>query len=122
MATWPTTLPAITFPVGYAKRETRIRTQMEAGPDKVRTRFSNETIDVATPDMVLTKAQVDTLETFFVTTLNGGVDTFTWDDPMTGLSTDNFRFVERPRYRALRSATAAADRLWAVSFGLEILP
>ena len=120
MATWPGTLPALTFPVELTPSDPRIRSEVASGPAKVRTRFTRPT-PVAVPPMPLTKAQHDTLETFFVTTLSEGTATFDHDHPITG-TTLSFRFVDRPSYRALDPNPTAANRRWWASFSLEILP
>jgi len=120
MASWPGTLPALPFPVAFQPPDRRLRTEMGAGPDKLRTRYTRET-PVSVPPMMITKAQYDTLETFYVSTLAEGTLPFDHAHPATG-STVSFRFVDRPSYRGARPEAVVANRLWWASFSLEILP
>lgn len=121
MATWPSTLPQSLNVDGYmtSSQDGRVRTSMDAGPDFVRRRFSAVTVSHA-GTMILTTAQVATLETFFNTTLSGGSLSFDWhplgrhqDSPQVVL---DLRFMSPPSYRALGN-----DR-WQVDVALEALP
>ena len=64
---------------------------------------------------ILTTAQVATLETFYITTLNGGADTFTLNHPRTAVSS-TWRFVEPPSY------TRVPPDHYHANLKLEILP
>jgi hypothetical protein len=96
MATWPGTLPNPTSD-GYQEvmADNAIRSRMDAGPDKVRKRST------AAPVLFqlaynMTPTQVSTLETFFSTTINDGVNSFTMANPRTG-ATENFRITAPPQ-------------------------
>ena len=118
MAVWPT---AGNFPQTVAYRDFQeqtpaaiIRTQMEAGPDKVRRRYT------AAPRpframLSLATAQVATLDSFFVTTLAYGSLPFDWVHPRTG-SAGVFRFKGPITY------TRLGPDLWQAKFEMELLP
>lgn len=114
---WPLSLPQRPLAQGFNEQvpNTLIRTQMEAGPPKVRRRF---TAGIRTMDMQLriTPAQVDALDVFYDSTLQGGALPFDWVHPRTGVAA-TYRFVEPPSY-----ATMARGRLWTATLKLEILP
>ncbi len=114
---WPATLPQEPLAQGYAERapDTVIRTQMEAGPPKVRRRFTAGVRSIECR-LRLIPAQVDTLDAFFNTTVAGGALPFDWKHPRTGTAV-TFRFVEPPSY-----APVARGALWQASLRLEVLP
>lgn len=116
MATWPAGLPQRPLLQGASEQGqgTVVRTDMDVGPAKLRRRYTAEItrFDIA---LILTTAQVATLETFYDSTVNGGVDPFDWSHPRT-LAAAEFRFVSRPAYQPL-----GAD-YWRTAFVLEVLP
>jgi hypothetical protein len=116
MATWPGTLPAKPLDEGYSEDvpNTLVRTEMDAGPAKVRRRFTAG-VRKFNVSFILTTAQIATLDTFFVTDTNAGADQFTWDHPRTEV-TGSFRFISPPKY------SSAGGTHWKVSFQLEKLP
>ena len=117
MATWPGTLP--TSPEGPNYQEsppnTLIRTQMDAGPPKVRQRFTSGVRPLSFTWM-LTKAQVATLDTFYVTTLFGGSLSFDGLAHPRTLAATTFRFTAPPTYVYL------GPDVWRATTPLEILP
>jgi len=115
-ASWPGTLPTLLL-AGYTESppNTAIRTPMDGGVAKVRQRFTAAARPI-NGALLLTKAQVDTLDTFYVTTLNGGSDPFEFDNVRTG-ATEDFRFVSPPQY-----TNAGSDENWRVSMEIEQLP
>ena len=86
---------------------------MEEGPAKIR-RSPNPAPGKIVFQQPLTGAQTIILDTFFETTLGGGVST--WDDthPRTGAAVV-YRFVSRPRYEHI-----AADN-FSASYEVEIV-
>ena len=116
MASWPSTLPQSTLVSSYREttQEQVIRTKMEVGPDFVRRRATASPV-LFGMSMVLTNAQVETMDAFFDNTLFGGVGTFDWEHPRTGTA-GIFRFVSRPIYSALGGLYYSAE------FSLELLP
>jgi len=118
MAVWPT---AGGFPQTVAYRDFQeqtpaatIRTQMEAGPDKIRRRFTAapRPFKVTVP---LTTAQVATLDSFYVTTLSYGALPFDWVHPRTS-SSAAFRFKGPITYARL------GPDAWQAKFDMEQLP
>lgn len=115
-STWPSTLPTYPLYDGFEERVplNTIRTEMEYGPPKVRRR-STAGIRTFALTFALTKSQVASLDTYYVTTLVSGTCQFTGAHPRTGADT-SYRFVVPPRYSAL-----SCD-IWRASFELEVLP
>ena len=117
---WPASLPAFVETDGFddAFPETVVRTPMESGPAKQRRRFT------AAPEplragLVLTKAQHDTLKTFFVTTCKGGSLAFDWVHPISQAAA-SYRFKAPPRVAPLGQVAGLA--MVKASLDLEILP
>ncbi len=113
---YPSDLPQSFLVSGFeeAPQDTRIRTNMDAGPPQMRRRFT-QPIRFITGSMYLTKAQVATFDIFYENTLNGGVSSFIWKHPRTGANT-SFRFINRPSYASV------TNDLYITSFTLEALP
>lgn len=91
-----------------------IRSDMDVGPAKVRRRYT-ATIKQYGLRMVLTKAQIATLETFIDSTLGGGALTFDWVDHRTGAAA-TYRFIGRPAYQTIGA------EYWSADMALELLP
>ncbi len=115
MPSWPVTLPQTPLVEGFSRsrQDARLRTSMDAGPDKVRRRYT------AVPEnltcvFVMTDSQLDIFDVFYVDTLLGGALTFTWTHPMTGVSV-TCRVKDEPQ-------TVPRKRRWAVSMVIEVLP
>lgn len=117
MATWPATLPppAIST-LNETPPENRLSTPMEKGPAKVR-RFTTANIRPISFVMRCTKAQVQALDDFFVTTTFSGVDPFDYTHPRTGASV-RARFAPGsvPQYGEQEGV------LYNIGVNLEILP
>lgn len=116
MAVWPASLPSSLLANGYSRQkgDQTIRTQMDAGPAKVRRRFSAAPTEVS-GSMIVTMAQIGTLQDFFDQTLAGGSLPFDWADPVDG-AVVSWRFTAPP------SSAALGASLFRVSLSLEILP
>lgn len=116
MATWPATLPQELLSSGFQQKAQSqvIRSDMDAGPPKVRRRFTAKVITIQ-GSIEINAAQYETLETFFDTTLNGGATSFDWTHPITG-DTVSYRFKEPPTY------SAVGPVLFRAQLTLEILP
>ena len=114
--TWPATLPQLPRNSGASEKapDLAIRTNMDAGPAKVRRRFTAG-VRPHTMKLILTTAQVVILDDFFVSTLSGGAAAFDWVSPRTGGSVE-FRFKGPPEYRPLGVGK------YEVGFELEELP
>jgi hypothetical protein len=122
-ATWPATLPDSFEVDSYneAEADSLIRSQVDAGPAKVRRRFSGNVRPVQ-GRMTLTSEQLNTLRTFFRTTLAMGALPFDWHEHLPD-GVDNgtaatFRFVEKPKY----APKDTGGPYYTVDLSLEILP
>ena len=114
---WPASLPQLVAVDGYQESppDTVLRTKMDAGPDKLRRRFTAG-IRPLTVQLDLDAAQVETLDGFHVTTTAGGSLRFDWVDPRNQ-TTAEMRFVRPPVYRP-----AGSDAAWKAFLELEIMP
>lgn len=90
----------------------KIRTNMDAGPPFVRKRFSATETRIS-DTLLLTKAQTETLDAFYRTTLNGGVDLFDWTHPRTGSSVQ-IEIESDPVYRPQGAGLWAADIVFLI--------
>ena len=99
MANWPSTLPQEPIKEGYTETapNTLIRTNMDAGPAKIRRRYTAG-VRTFNMDLFLTTAQVEILDIFYMTTTKGGSEQWTWKNPRTA-AVANFRFVSEPTYK-----------------------
>lgn len=114
---WPAELPQLVLQDGYQETmpNTRLRTQMDQGPAKVRRRFS---AGVRPFSLLLdmSSAQVAIFDTFYNTTLEGGSLSFSWKHPRTGANV-TFRFGgDDP------TITSAGGDRYSAAIKLEILP
>jgi len=66
----------------YSLGNTSVRSSMDVGPDKVRARFT-DAVDTYSCSILLDHDEVETFKTFYKTTINNGVDQFTFVDPFT---------------------------------------
>jgi len=117
MIVWPASLPQEPLLQGFGEQvpNTVIRSQMEAGPSKVRRRFTAGVRNIDC-QMRLTADQLETLDAFFMTTIAGGALSFDWKHPRNGTAV-TFRFIEPPSYSPVARGT-----VWHASLRLEILP
>ena len=115
MATWPGTLPS---PISDGYQEimasNAIRTKMDVGLAKVRKRSTAAPVQFQLA-YNMTAAQVTTLETFWETTINSGVDQFTMANPRT-TANETFRMTEPPQI------TISSGLNYRVIISMERLP
>lgn len=116
MAVWPDDLPPLPLYDGYQEvpPRTALRTNMDAGPVKVRRRYSAN-VRLLKVRYSLTAEQVELLDQFFVETAEGGAVSFTWVHPRTGVEVE-VRFGAEPRY------TVKSPDLYLAEVEIEILP
>ena len=117
LVTWPASLPQEPLAEGFTEQapNTIIRSQMEAGPAKLRRRFTAGTRNFDC-QLYLSADQAEALDAFYVSTLAGGALSFDWKHPRTQAAV-TFRFVEPPSYKPVKRGTA-----WQASLKLEVLP
>ena len=90
--------------------ETVLRSDMDVGPAKVRRRMT-KSVDTLTCSIDVTTSEYSTFLYFFDTTLNGGVNQFTFDHPITGAPTD-FRFGGPPQIRSIGGGNFRVTMRW----------
>ena len=114
--TWPASLPQAPEVPGYSNTDDDdvLRSDMAAGPDKVRNR-TTASGQIVSMDLQLTSAQVATLKTFYKTTLNK-TSPFNWKDH-TDDSSVEYRFLSAPIYTPWQTSLE-----WNAALQLEILP
>lgn len=121
MSSWPSTLPQKQFQgVSVQDDESRLISQMDAGPASIRNRFTAVPQTVTTR-IVLTGEEYETFKTFLRTTLNHGTNSFDWTDPGDG-TTVTFRFRQKPTFTCIKTNSDPDLRLWEAVLNLEILP
>ncbi len=115
MAAYPATLPApLLGTFSESPPDNIIRTSMDTGYAKIRRRTTAKARDLSY-SLMLTAAQVTTLDTFYVTTTNSGADEFTYSHPRTGAS-HKARFTAPPQYQNVDKD------IYSASVSIEILP
>ncbi len=116
MAVWPASLPQTPLLRGFSQglEDNLLRTEMDAGKDKVRRRFTAG-IKPVRASTILTTTQKDTLITFYETTINDGADEWDWTDHLNG-GTVQYRFLSPPDIRRLSGTK------WEAAMQLEIVP
>lgn len=112
--TWPTALPRVMRIDGLsAKRKSVvIRTKMDAGPEKVRQRYTISTKEFS-GSIIVTESQRQILESFYTYQLGNGTRRFVMQDPQT-LNPAEFRFLSEYQEKAM-------DGLWEITMNLEEL-
>lgn len=112
MDTWPVGLQQRLDANSFEKQfgSTLVRTEMDVGPAKVRSRFT-DAVDVYNCTIMLDYDEYATLELFYKTTLNNGANQFLFDDPFTGTPTA-FRFVDPPVVRSIGGRTFRVSMQW----------
>lgn len=119
-ATWPITLPqSLLAGATIQDDESRLITQMDAGPVTMRNRYTAVPQPV-NAGVIMTGAELEIFNTFFRVTLLHGALSFNWKDPVTN-DTVTYRFKTKPVWQCIRSGPPEV-RLWKSSFSLEILP
>ncbi|CAN7332537.1 hypothetical protein LJR143_001684 [Pseudoxanthomonas sp. LjRoot143] len=118
MDNWPSSLPRPQVDgCTYTPQDNQIRTEMRAGVPKVRRATTARPVDV-TFQLVLTQAQVQTLDDFVAITLSD-VLPFQWMDFRRPDGEENvavYRFTRRPRYAPRRSGM-----YWTATIDLELM-
>ena len=113
MTAWPGSLPQTPLNTGYVQsiKDTAIRSSMDQGPDKLRRRVTRD-IRLIQMQFVMTTAQVNTLRTFYNSTIQG-TGTVDWSDDLTG-EESTYRFVGPPAYSFIEAGQ------WSVSITFEV--
>ena len=85
---------------------------MDVGPAKVRRR-STKSVDTYSVTILLDKADYQTFYDFYDVDTNGGADTFYFNHPITGVSTE-FRFTKPPEISPIGYSTFQVSMEWEV--------
>lgn len=114
---WHIDLPQELLLDGYneALPDGTIKSDMDAGPSKVRRRFT-ATVTPISGAIIVTASQLATFKTFFNTTLLKGALRFNWTEPPAHTTSCEMRFTDVPTY------TALSDETYKLLLPLEILP
>lgn len=138
MPSWP--LPNVKFLMsGYQEtmQNTVIRTEMDAGPAKVRQRFTKNVQPIKGKLTPILDDEYATLYGFFQSTCGGGALPFTWDmvsqrlcaiypslviDVGLGIVRLTLRFTAPPTATVLRGPNATTQGLLSVDLQLEVMP
>lgn len=94
--------------------DTLVRTGMDVGPDKVRSRYTDG-VDTYNCAINMDFDDYDVLTEFYKTTLNNGANTFSFTNPMTE-TTGEFRFKAPPQIAPL------GGRVFRVTMVWELMP
>lgn len=121
MPVWPGSLDDFMLGAKETLQHGVIRTDMDAGPVKVRRRFTAVSRFISCEIMLRTVAQRSAFDTFFNTTLAGGSLSFEHDDPKDGTTAD-YRFAGPPEYTYTKAGTGSGALNTKVKLSLEILP
>lgn len=115
--TWPSELQVLlnqdSFGLNFG--DSTIRSDMDVGPAKVRRRITRAVDTLSCTITTKTVSEFSAFEYFYKTTLNGGVNQFTFNHPVTGVETD-FRMCKTPSFRPL------GGNVFQISMEWEILP
>lgn len=117
---WPPTLAQVPLVESYQETEPvlTIRSAVDAGPPKVRRRFTAG-IPTITAQYMLTRTQTQILSDFYVGPAAGGATIFEWPDPRQGVAV-RVRFRQPPRYDP--EAAPPDGPRWRTTIELEKLP
>lgn len=112
MDSWPVLLQQKLNVAGfeYLPGNTAARTDMDIGPAKVRSRFT-DAVDRYSCSILLEFDEVPTFKTFYKQTLVNGTLPFLFTDPFTETE-EIFRFAETPRIRPLGGITYELVMVW----------
>jgi hypothetical protein len=121
MMEWPATLPQYLPVSGYQEQppDTTLRTSMDAGPAKLRRRYTANVRNI-TATLMLSEAQLRTLDAFYVTDTRGGSLPFDWVHPRYAGESPSYpvtmRFIKQPSYAAVE------PDYYSAQLELEIMP
>lgn len=111
---WPATLQQCLNEqdFGLTFGDTTVETEMGVGLPKKRRRYTKG-VDTIQGSIDIENDLYATFESFFKTTLNGGVDTFLYDHPVTKVETE-FQFIGVPSVRSIGGKHFRISMTWRV--------
>lgn len=107
---WPLSREILQSGFGQQADDAVLRTRMEAGVDKLRSRYTTPIVK-SNVSMLITLAERNTLETFYNTTLQRGVLSFDYTDPIDSTSYE-YRFVGTPKYSSGGGLRLLVNMTW----------
>ncbi len=122
MSNWPVSLPQNQF-IGMTeqRQEARLFSKVDAGPPKVRRRFTAVSRYV-TVMLILTGDEKITFDAFYETDLLEGILPFDWEDPVSDLTASFHARKGTPSFRLVEGGLSGSTRRWEGSWELEIRP
>jgi len=119
-ATYPGTLPTLDFAsISVGRSSNTIRSVTDAGPAKVRRRFTNVPRSY-TQRVFLDETQRVTWDSFFDATLASGSLPFDIPEPLDG-GTVECRFLEEPTWALVVHHSSTTRQLWSADVSFEVL-
>ncbi|MBW5802052.1 hypothetical protein [Halomonas elongata] len=120
MPTWPVTLPDCPDSPGYSEQPQSqvLRSEMAVGPAKTRRRSTAAPLTIPVVYGLITRAQAETFEAFFVNDIGAGSLPFDWVHPRLG-TTVSVLIVGDPPYEL---TPVGNGTFWDLSMTLEIQP
>lgn len=114
-ATWPSELQNLVNQdsFGLTFGDSTIRSDMDVGPAKVRRRITKAVDSITCSITLKTASEYSAFEYFYKTTLNGGVNQFAFNHPITGVQTD-FRISKTPSFRPLGGSVFQVSMEWEI--------
>jgi hypothetical protein len=119
---WPSSLPQEQFfPVTQTRKDARVRTEMEAGPPKMRRR-TTATVEPVTLTLRFEGDEKKIFDDFYKNTIEEGTLRFEWTNPTTRNTVD-FRVGADgyPNFEIQRGGSSDGT-LWVGEWSLEIMP
>lgn len=109
---WPVSLQQLVNTDSFSLKvgETALRSDMDTGPQKIRRRFT-KSVDIYSVSINVTSDEWETLYEFFDVDLNGGVNAFEFNDPITQEPRE-FRFLAAPEIRPLGGVVFQVSMQW----------
>ena len=111
---WPSSLQQLlnkdSFEITFAN--TTLTTEMDIGVPKRRRRYTKG-VKLLTCSIWVNQSQYTILENFYETTLNGGVDSFEFNHPITGVLTQ-FKFSSPPKATYMGGDTFPVVMAWEI--------
>ncbi len=107
---WPATLPDCVESWNETERPAVVRTDMDAGPPKVRRRFTAPMREIEVT-MNLRNDQYSAFRDFFDVTLGQGVNWHSFRHPFTG-AVEPFRFVAPFKIQSLSALAVVVSMTW----------
>ncbi len=114
---WPVYLPQLAE-VSFEIPDTRLVSQMDIGPAKVRNRYTYAPISIM-GRLILNAQQVTEFLTFYQITLVHGSLSFNWEHPVTD-ETIEMRFKSLGSVELFKTGHVT-DRVWTLPVVLEII-